>query len=531
MRSVLTAAVAASLAAGVSSAQDKHAQGKLSWALHKVAFEAERDGAVRAQGRRYVDAREQSVTAVAILREGVRSNELAPFVVAAGGRVIQTVDRWGWVKLSAPPRALRSISDHASVRRMRTPYYPTPHVVSEGAATVHAPEFQARTGLDGSGVTVAILDTAWKGAADLIGSELPADTEISEFVRDRLSSYDDPHGTACAEVVHDVAPGAALLLLGFEDGVSYADALNEVIDRRIPIVSHSLGFTNIYPADGLSPFSEIANIMASNGVLFVTAAGNETGNFYRGRHSDIDANGMIDFESPGGRVNALPIGALASGSTVVLRWDDPYEGSTNDYDLFVVNEEFLENPVFENNPEIIASSQDLQNGTQDPLEVINLEIEEDGVYFAIIWSDSATNLDQEFSLWASAGIHPDFMAIKTTLSLPADASGAFAVGAVNLDLGLEGFSSRGPTDDGRIKPDLTAPDQISGESYGEFGFWGTSASTPHVAGGAALILSGQLGMSVQQLRSTLERATASGGDATRKNNDIGFGLLDLNKAQ
>ena len=66
MRSVLVVA-SACLAAGASSAQDKHAQGKLSWALHKVAFEAERDGGVRAQGRRYVDDETQLVTAVAIL--------------------------------------------------------------------------------------------------------------------------------------------------------------------------------------------------------------------------------------------------------------------------------------------------------------------------------------------------------------------------------------------------------------------------------------------------------------------------------
>jgi subtilisin family serine protease len=60
--------------------------------------------------------------------------------------------------------------------------------------------------------------------------------------------------------------------------------------------------------------------------------------------------------------------------------------------------------------------------------------------------------------------------------------------------GLESFSSRGPTIDGRLKPDLTAPDFVSSFAYGRFGgcggqsgFAGTSASSPHAAGAAALV--------------------------------------------
>ena len=53
------------------------------------------------------------------------------------------------------------------------------------------------------------------------------------------------------------------------------------------------------------------------------------------------------------------------------------------------------------------------------------------------------------------------------------------------------YSSRGPTKDGRIKPDLTAPSHVSTSSYGRWtgdgrgrnpGFTGTSAASPHVAG-------------------------------------------------
>src|SRR5207248_3152217 len=55
---------------------------------------------------------------------------------------------------------------------------------------------------------------------------------------------------------------------------------------------------------------------------------------------------------------------------------------------------------------------------------------------------------------------------------------------------IEFFSSRGPTLDGRMKPDLSAIDGVSITGAGSFDqtFFGTSAAAPHVAGEAALLL-------------------------------------------
>ena len=324
---------------------------------------------------------------------------------------------------------------------------------------------------------------------------------------------------------------------GMQDGLtfgSHVEALQDITARGIPILSHSIGWDNIYPADDTSPMSNNARVTEQRGTLFVTAAGNETGNYWKGSFRDEDGDGVIEFAyEDASPTEYLPIGAIPEGSMVILRWDDPIESSSHDYDLFIVTSEFPNNPVFDDNPAVVYSSQNLQDGTQFPRESVNIEVDEFDTFYAVIRADAASTTlpTQEFSLWSQGQVHLDYQAIKGTLSLPADSSGAVSVGAVNLDLGLEGFSSRGPTADGRIKPDLTAFDQISTESYGPFTFWGTSAATPHVAGAAALILSAQPGLSVQQLRVALERATASGGDATKKNNDIGFGLLDLNKAQ
>ena len=61
-----------------------------------------------------------------------------------------------------------------------------------------------------------------------------------------------------------------------------------------------------------------------------------------------------------------------------------------------------------------------------------------------------------------------------------------SVGAVwHATKALESFSSRGPTDDGREKPEICGYDGVSTPG-GTFS--GTSASAPHVAGMAALLL-------------------------------------------
>ncbi|HMM49067.1 MAG TPA: S8 family serine peptidase, partial [Miltoncostaeaceae bacterium] len=73
---------------------------------------------------------------------------------------------------------------------------------------------------------------------------------------------------------------------------------------------------------------------------------------------------------------------------------------------------------------------------------------------------------------------------------PADARGAIAVGAVDWRGDrLRGYSSHGPTPDGRLKPDLVAPtDTWLMGPLGRRGVGGTSNAAPNAAGAAALML-------------------------------------------
>ena len=116
-----------------------------------------------------------------------------------------------------------------------------------------------------------------------------------------------------------------------------------------------------------------------------------------------------------------------------------------------------------------------------------------------------------------------------SLGTPADAKGIVSVGAVDSSRAVAVFSSRGPTSDGRIKPEVVAPGVAVfvavAPASGAFES-GTSFATPLVAGVAALVQGTRLGQPASALRRGLLDA-ASFRDTP--DNNHGWGIPDALK--
>lgn len=130
-----------------------------------------------------------------------------------------------------------------------------------------------------------------------------------------------------------------------------------------------------------------------------------------------------------------------------------------------------------------------------------------------------------------------------TVSSPGAAEKAITVGAVDKRKNLAGFSSRGPTLDGRVKPDLVAPGvgvvstippaSATGVSglvggsrtvyYGSLS--GTSMAAPHVAGVVALMLQANPRLEPLDVKRIL-LATAQDLGTRGKDNQTGYGFVN-----
>jgi subtilisin family serine protease len=119
------------------------------------------------------------------------------------------------------------------------------------------------------------------------------------------------------------------------------------------------------------------------------------------------------------------------------------------------------------------------------------------------------------------------------LTTPADAPGVIAVGAVDLEGALAGFSSRGPTADGRIKPDVVAPGEgvvtaaARGDDYVRLS--GTSFAAPLVSGAVALLRQARPAWGPEELREALRRSAEDLGEAG-PDTLYGWGLIDALRA-
>jgi len=409
---------------------------------------------------------------------------------------------------------------------------------TEGLAAINGPAWHT-AGYTGSGVKVAIIDGGFTGYNDLLGVDLPASVTVKNFVDGENDSQVDgasPHGTACAEIIHDIVPDATLYLAKVSTNLDLAEAVAWAKDTHgVDIISTSLGWYNLTPGDGTGEFAALVQGARNAGILWITAAGNDREAHWGGLYSDPNSNDVhnfngtqeINYFGPGdGTPYSIPAGVPLMA---FLRWDD-WTNVNQDYDMYLLRWNGA-------SWDTIAAGEDVQNGSpgQSPAEFAYAVTSGAGTAygFAIVRSSSTRNVNLEVFVPKIAPL--DELVYARSLANLADAPGAMTVAALDVTSPYpqESYSSEGPTNGpggaetgGFNKPDISGFANVATESYTGSTFNGTSAATPHVAGAAALALSAYPSYTPDQLQSFLEgRAVDMGSAGT--DTLYGYGRLYL----
>ena len=471
---------------------------------------------------------------------------VAPDLATLGMDVQRVSAEYGIVQGMMPIVSLASAAALPGVGSVAPPERPHLNAgsqLTQGDAILNANLLRSTYGVDGTGVKVGVLSDGGEGlAASIASGDLPSvvDTTTCDVITTapagQPANTTDPgagaEGTAMGEIVHDLAPGAQIMIGYFGIHVSTSTALDfmaavNCLDQHNDVVVDDIGFFTAGPYDGTSSVSAnatsgLANL--ANPVRgYYTAVANQANAHYQDVFHDsgvtVSGTGQDSWRLHQYQANATTTDAgagstacsgtvancgdrvqLAPGGTlqVLLEWGDSFNNSTNDYDILVLD-------GFTGTLTLASASRQGGAGSQ-PVERVVLS-NGHGVttnYDIVIgnYRNQAASVTFDEFVFCSLcttfpnGSRHNFNTRSSSVPNNSDAGGGVvSLGAINqADPGnndIETFSSLGPTNDGRTKPDVTGIDGVAVTANGGFfnPFFGTSAAAPHAAGVAALILS------------------------------------------
>ena len=409
-------------------------------------------------------------------------------------------------------------------------------VAITGAAAWHA------AGIDGAGVKVGVIDfidvtrywnVAEHGPAPVAGLTAMcfhngADC-TSEFF-DGIDKGDDEHGVAVVEIIKDMAPGAQIYIARALTLSDYRAVVDWFASVGVTLINRSLGSRYDGPGDGRGGIDGVAAYAISRGMAWINSGGNGGSSRYY-RHPVRLSGDRVAF-GPAGSDTFLEFNGCASlgGVRWANDWDKPASQRT-DYDVFL-----WDSPL--GNPEagtIVASSTERQRSGAAPIENIGEQYcpsaptNGRSLYLEVQWHGGDVTGDVLEILDYGAGMASFTQTSQsaTTGIADADEAGVLAVGAVDPPAGatIAGYSSQGPTNDGRIAPDISAAAAFA-STVKRGGFAGTSAAAAVVSGGAALLLDADLAADPRSLGNLIRHFVTDRGSAG-PDNVYGYGEFRL----
>ncbi len=438
------------------------------------------------------------------------------------------------IEARLPIAALDALAATPGVRRVDPIRRPLAHGLTGAGVVTHGADAWQQAGYTGTGIRIGIIDVGFTGISDRLATEFPGGvqarcySDIGTFSSSLAAceANGETHGTAVAETIADTAPDAILYIANPISFLDERQTIAWMTGAGVRIINASLGASAVFegPGDGTSPHPDTyyaaVDAAVTGGALWVNSAGNSAELGWSGPWTDANANGWLEFSGTD-ETNSF---TLAAGQTVVvaIRWPDRWGASANDYDLYLF-------PAGATSP--IASSTDVQAGSGDPVERLTFTAPTSGSYDIQIAQIAGNPVGPIQLLVEGQADGLTYQVPAGTLPSPADSTnpGLVTVGAVNVATPdtIEPYSSRGPTVDGRTKPDLVAVDCTATTTLPQF--CGTSQSAPYVSGAAALLLQADPTLSPAQLAAALRTHTVALGTPV-PNSTFGWGRLALGPA-
>ena len=480
------------------------------------------------------------------------TQNLLDTIAANGGQVVNAVTNFNAIRALLPLDQTEVLAGRADVRFIKPAVAAltrTGSVDSQGDTTHRAAQARAAFYADGSGVKVGVLSDSVDFMAQ---AQATGDLPPNVTVLPGQASSGTGEGTAMLEIVYDLAPGAQLFFATGNGGdAQFAQNILDLRAAGCDIIIDDVFYFDESPFQD-SIVTRAVNTVTADGALYFSAAGNEgsevhgTSGTWEGDFADGGAAGP-PVNGKGGNLHSFGATAYDTvtgvGMSTVLHWSDPLGASTNDYDLYVLDS---------TGANIVSSSTTVQNGTQDPFEIV-----------------APPNVGERIVVVKASG-DPRFLHIDTirgNLSINTDgnitghatATNAFACAAVDVHTAypgpftggpanpVESFSTDGPrrvfyNADGtaitpgnflstggyvRQKPDISAADGVATTLPSNSGlnpFYGTSAAAPHAGAIAALVKSYNLSLSPSAIRNILT-STALDNEAVGYDYNGGYGIV------
>src|SRR3569833_368167 len=265
------------------------------------------------------------------------------------------------------PEALSQLAAVNGVERVSLPSYAivpklqadpsassaTPAAIAinhNGVTIMHADQFAAQTGLNGSGAKVGVQSGGISNVKAIQQrAELPAVQVV--LPADGAAAPAGDEGTALLEEIHAVAPGASLAYCGPATYVEYTSRLSQLIAAGATILVDDI----IFPQQDLlssdsSEVQAVEQLLSQNpSVVLFTAAGNYNGSYWEGAYAPVALsslglspltcgtqtdNYVAQFD---GDPNEVLTMTQAASVPVAFAWGDPPNQNASKFNLIWVN--------------------------------------------------------------------------------------------------------------------------------------------------------------------------------------------------